>query len=422
MGKPEVKGTVTPLSSMFPPEEVQKAAKLVEDKLSEKRNEMNQLKEFIADNTSLINLVPFGKAAFFPGRLVHTNEFLVLLGESYYADRTAKQTVEILKRRGKSLMSKVDALKAEMQDLKAEASFFDSTAAEVAEDLVEIREYEEDNSNESVSQSGPTELESPTLAETDHKMDSKMGASKDDEYALLMSRLEELEKEELAAEDDGEIDEDEDEDANATETDGYSSLDHGQRFSESQPTKQLQQSKGKEATREEMSNKYSHQDLTNQFACTGLTAEPLTKGEMSRGRIIYQDKMLNPSVNASVPSEKVNQNIHDSSRNEKPVQTSKSEFDSSKAFTGSIVEHTENLEKKTPGQNTTPSESSGSKLSKPRQKEPSSSPMAAMNTDGVSATLIKAKLAVQNCSTLPSIATVVQGEQTSEPSGGDLST
>ncbi|KAL4273485.1 hypothetical protein GQ457_13G006370 [Hibiscus cannabinus] len=389
MGKPEVKGTVTPLSAMFPPEEVQKAAKLVEEKLSEKRNEMSQLKEFIADNTSLVNLVqklpdelhhdimvPFGKAAFFPGRLVHTNEFLVLLGESYYADRTAKQTVEILKRRGKSLMSKVDALKAEMQDLKAEASFFDSTASEVAEDLVEIREYEEDNSNESGSQSGPTELESPTLAETD----SKMGASKDDEYALLMSRLEELEKEELAAEDDGEIDEDEDEDANATETDGdenelteaafhrkkdegYSSLDHGQRFSE--PTKQLQQSKGKEAMREEMSNKYNHQDLTNQFSCTGLTAEPLTKGEMSRGRIIYQDKMLNPSVNASVPSEKVNQNIHDSSRNEKPVQTSKSEFDSSKAFTGSIVEHTENLEKKTPGQNTTPSESSGSKPSKP---------------------------------------------------------
>ncbi|GMJ09880.1 hypothetical protein HRI_004657200 [Hibiscus trionum] len=350
MGKPEVKGTVTSLSSMFPPEEVQKAAKMVEEKLSEKQNEMNQLKEFIADNTSLVNLVqklpdelhhdimvPFGKAAFFPGGLIHTNEFLVLLGESYYADRTAKQTVEILKRRGKSLMSKVDALKAEMQDLKAEASFFDSTTSEVAEDLVEIKEYEEDNSTERVFQSGPAELESPTLAEADNKMDSKLGASKDDEYARLMSRLDELEKEELAAEDDGENDEDEDEDANATETDGdenelteaafqwkkdegYSSRDHGQRYSE----------------------------------CTGLTAEPVTQGEMSHGRIIHQDsKMLNPSINASVPSEK------------KPVQTSKSEFDSSKAFTGSIVEHTENLEKKIPGQNTTSSESSGSKPSKP---------------------------------------------------------
>ncbi|XP_039001843.1 RNA polymerase II subunit 5-mediating protein homolog [Hibiscus syriacus] len=203
MGNPEVKGAVTSLSSMFPSEEVQKAAKMVEEKLSEKQNEMNQLKEFVANNTSLINLVqklpdelhhdimvPFGKAAFFPGRLIHTNEFLVLLGESYYADRTAKQTVEILKRRGKSLISKVDALKAEMQDLEALASFFDSTASEVAEDLVEIREYEEDDSTERVSQSGPVGLESPNVAEADNKVSE----SEDDGYARLMSRLEELEK------------------------------------------------------------------------------------------------------------------------------------------------------------------------------------------------------------------------------------
>ncbi|GMJ05529.1 hypothetical protein like AT1G03760 [Hibiscus trionum] len=398
MGKPEVKGTVTSLSSMFPPEEVQKAAKMVEGKLSEKQNEMNQLKEFIADNASLINLVqklpdelhhdimvPFGKAAFFPGRLIHTNEFLVLLGESYYADRTAKQTVEILKRRGKSLVSKVDALKAGIQDLKAEASFFDSTASEVAEDLVEIREYEEDNSTERASQSGPVELESPSVAEADNKVSS----SEDDEYARLMSRLEELEKEELAAEDDGENDEDEDANANAAETEtetdgdedelteaafhrkkdeGYSSLDHGQRSLESQPRKQLQQSKGKDPMNEEMPTKYNHQGLTNQLACTGLTAEPVTKGEISHSRIIHQDtKMLNPPVNASVRSEKARskQNVHDSSRNEKPVQTPKSEFDSSKAFTGSIIEHTENLEKKLPEQKTTSSQSSDSKPSKP---------------------------------------------------------
>ncbi|MBA0675742.1 hypothetical protein Goari_017267, partial [Gossypium aridum] len=308
MGKSEVKGTVTSLSSMFPAEEVQKAAKMVDEKLSEKQNEMNQLKEFIADNTSLINLVPFGKAAFFPGRLIHTNEFLVLLGESYYTERTAKQTVEILKRRGKSLESKVDALKAVMQDLKAEASFFDSTASEAAEGLVEIREYEEDNSTKLASQSGrltclffrfcslsgSLELETPSVAEADNKM----GASEDDEYARIMSRLEELEKEELAAEDNEENLEDEDEDANAVESDGnedeltkaaegdgdedeltkaafhrkkdecYSYLDHGQRYSElyqSQLRKQLQQFNGKEPI-EEMSNKYKHQDLTNQFA------------------------------------------------------------------------------------------------------------------------------------------------------------
>ncbi|XVE92748.1 hypothetical protein REPUB_Repub01dG0126400 [Reevesia pubescens] len=396
MGKTEVKGTVTSLSSMFPAEEAQKAAKRVEETLSEKHNEMSQLREFIADNTSLINLVqklpdelhhdimvPFGKAAFFPGRLIHTNEFLVLLGESYYAERTAKQTVEILKRRGNSLESKVDALKAVMQDLKVEASFFDSTASEAAEGLVEIREeYEEENSSEMVSQSGQLERESPSFTEPDYTM----GASEDDEYARIMSRLEELEKEELAAESYGENDEDQD--VNAAEIDGdedeqtkvvfhgkkdegYHSLDHDQRYSEVyQSSKPLQQSKGKDSMNEEMSNKYDHQDLTNQLACTGLTVEPVTKGEMSHSQITPQDtKMLNPSINASVPFEKnVRFEAEHSSQNEKSVKTSKSEFDSSKAFTGSIVEHTQNLEKILPGQTKTSSQISGSQPSKPMSR------------------------------------------------------
>lgn len=56
----------------------------------------------------------------------------VLLGEGYYAERTSKQTVEILQRRGKVLESQVESLKAIMLDLKTEASFFDSTASEAA--------------------------------------------------------------------------------------------------------------------------------------------------------------------------------------------------------------------------------------------------------------------------------------------------
>lgn len=56
--------------------------------------------------------------------------YQVFLGEGYFADRTAKQTVDILNRRGQALKSQVDSLKAVIKDLKAEASFFDRTAAE----------------------------------------------------------------------------------------------------------------------------------------------------------------------------------------------------------------------------------------------------------------------------------------------------
>lgn len=34
-----------------------------------------------------------------PGKLIHTNEILVLLGDQYYAERSAKQAIEILGRR-----------------------------------------------------------------------------------------------------------------------------------------------------------------------------------------------------------------------------------------------------------------------------------------------------------------------------------
>ncbi|KAG7010380.1 RNA polymerase II subunit 5-mediating protein-like protein, partial [Cucurbita argyrosperma subsp. argyrosperma] len=200
------KGTVAALSSLFPAQDAHKAAMRVQDAISEKQRELEHLRGFISDNANLINLVqklpeelhhevmvPFGKAAFFPGRLVHTNEFLVLLGEGYYAERTSKQTVEILKRRGKALDSQVDSLKAMMDDLKAEASFFDATASEAAEGLVEITEeyVEEDNSEQ---ESG--------------SVDEARITEEDEEYARIMSRLDELEKEEeLAAANDNQNDE-----------------------------------------------------------------------------------------------------------------------------------------------------------------------------------------------------------------------
>ncbi|KAJ1389775.1 Prefoldin alpha-like [Sesbania bispinosa] len=205
MEESKTKGTVTSLASLFPVDEAQKAVKRVEDAIAEKKNELDRVQDFVSDNNNLINLVqklpeqlshdimvPFGKAAFFPGRLIHTNEFLVLLGEGYYAERTSKQTIEILQRRGKSLDSQVDSLQAMVKDLEAEASFFTATASEAAEGLVEIREdYVEEESNEGESNSDPLKQDAPEFGES---------TTDNEEYARMMSRLDELEKEELAAE------------------------------------------------------------------------------------------------------------------------------------------------------------------------------------------------------------------------------
>ena len=51
------RGTVTPFASMFPASEAQKAAKRVEEKIGEKQKEVDSIKEFVTENTNLINLV-----------------------------------------------------------------------------------------------------------------------------------------------------------------------------------------------------------------------------------------------------------------------------------------------------------------------------------------------------------------------------
>lgn len=52
----------------------------------------------------LILQVPFGKLGFMPGQLVHTNEVLVLLGDNWFIERSAKQATEIADRRIKGFV------------------------------------------------------------------------------------------------------------------------------------------------------------------------------------------------------------------------------------------------------------------------------------------------------------------------------
>ncbi|KAK9285005.1 hypothetical protein L1049_024187 [Liquidambar formosana] len=303
MGEP-VKGTVTSLSSIFPPEEAQKAAKRVEDTIADHQSELDRLREFIADNTNLVNLVQrlpdelhhdIMAPAFFPGRLIHTNELLVLLGEGYYAERTSKQTIEILKRRGKILESQVESFNAMMLDLKAEASFFDATASEAAEGLVEIREdYSEEDSTEKVSITGPLETDSSGFSEADNTK----GPVEDEEYARLLSRLDELEKEELAAESANEHDEDE-----QTELfQSQDSVDHNLRSSEEhQLWNPLQQSKDEYTTAKEFfGQNHPEQDFSDQLNFGGSTVQLVPKDEVPRGKSLAHDVNKSSSSKAAL--------------------------------------------------------------------------------------------------------------------------
>ncbi|KAL7215941.1 hypothetical protein ACSBR1_027983 [Camellia fascicularis] len=392
-----VKGTVTSLSSLFPPEEAHKASKLVQDTIADRHKDLDQLREFRDDNTSLINLVqklpeelhhdimvPFGKAAFFPGRLIHTNEFLVLLGEGYYADRTSKQTIDILKRREKSLESQVESLKAAMQDLKAEASFFDATAAEAAEGLVEIREYIEETPVEKVSKAGIAEPDPPNFSVADNM--NAVVEDEDEEYARILSKMDELEREELAAESVNEVDEDENED-NArmmsmvdeiekkelvvesvsgcnedehTKSDfgGYkiqSSLDQKPRSSEGhQLSNPPKQSKDEHTISKKLTRKVTfQQDSDSQVNFEGFKVQSVSEDKVSSDKNFALDKASSAEKPLLLPEVKENDQVEPQSKNKL------------QAFTGSIVEHTHNLETSPRERTTASSKSTTPQTSKP---------------------------------------------------------
>ena len=70
--------------------------------LSKYKQDYEALKErlkTLPDRVSHEVMVPLGKYAFIPGHLKHTNEILVLLGENWFAQRSAKQSAEIVRRR-----------------------------------------------------------------------------------------------------------------------------------------------------------------------------------------------------------------------------------------------------------------------------------------------------------------------------------
>jgi unconventional prefoldin RPB5 interactor 1 len=217
-------GTVRRLSDAISEEGADKASKQLREAISQQQGQLAELQRFSEENKSLSKMVmelpdsvshrimvPFGKAAFFPGSLIHTNEFLVLLGESHYAERSAKQTVEVLERRGEFLDEKISSTKAQVADLQAEHSFVINTADEAKAGLVEIREEYEGSEQ---IQPNPPSTSSITgegsqfgfRADLEAKASgsNSVGAAHDREHDQLMARLLELEMAEAAAEVDGE--------------------------------------------------------------------------------------------------------------------------------------------------------------------------------------------------------------------------
>ena len=76
---------------------------------------LTQRLETLSDLTQHKVMVPMTSKAFMPGRLVHTNEILVLLGDNWFVETSAKNAAAIARRRVKGCDDILDSLQQELE-------------------------------------------------------------------------------------------------------------------------------------------------------------------------------------------------------------------------------------------------------------------------------------------------------------------
>ncbi|CAB1437432.1 unnamed protein product [Pleuronectes platessa] len=107
---------------------------------------VNERLQTLPDQLSYDIMVPFGPLAFMPGKLVHTNELMVLLGDNWFAKCSAKQAQKIVDHRTKHVKSELDDLSKTMKNFEARVGFvkdletFSARKKEYAEIREEVRQ------------------------------------------------------------------------------------------------------------------------------------------------------------------------------------------------------------------------------------------------------------------------------------------
>ncbi|KAI3371547.1 hypothetical protein L3Q82_024126, partial [Scortum barcoo] len=169
----------------------------------------------LPDQLSYDIMVPFGRLAFMPGRLVHTNEVTVLLGDNWFAKCSTKQAQKLIDHRMKYVKSELDGLTKTMKNFEARVGFAKGleNISDNKGDYVDIRE-EAGNDDDAFTKGKPRLAHKPN---SKPKLDAVFDLKDEDEESEgvggsrkgilteeeLWARLDELEKlEELQDEQD----------------------------------------------------------------------------------------------------------------------------------------------------------------------------------------------------------------------------
>ncbi|KAF6041377.1 URI1 [Bugula neritina] len=146
----------------------------------------NKIKS-LPDQVTYDYMVPFGPLAFMPGQLIHTNEVLVLLGDNWFAEMSAKQSCEVIDRRLADIEKSIQQINEQKRLLKTRKDF---TKREFAVDEFDITE--EYNSDE--ERKWRETHRKNVKREKEAEVKSKLSCHTEDD---VLKRLEELELQEL---------------------------------------------------------------------------------------------------------------------------------------------------------------------------------------------------------------------------------
>merc|ERR1712227_284157 len=148
--------------------------------------------ESLPDCVSYDVMVPFGKLAFMPGKLVHTNEILCLLGDNWFADRSAKQACGIIDRRIQQIDKTIEDLNKQYGLLEPRAELTQEIQEIAAEQhgVVEIKEEYDADKEEVWKQQHKIRVRQSRQKNIENSQINKHQSMTDEE---VFARLDELE-------------------------------------------------------------------------------------------------------------------------------------------------------------------------------------------------------------------------------------
>lgn len=154
----------------------------------------------LPDKLSYDIMVPFGPLAFMPGRLVHTNEVTVLLGDNWFAKCSAKQALGLVEHRKEYVRKTIDDFKKVLKNFESRVEFTEDLQkmSDAAGDIVDIREEIKSDfefkGKQRIAHKPHSKPKTSDIFEADFENEVKSKNLLADEE--LWARLEELERQE----------------------------------------------------------------------------------------------------------------------------------------------------------------------------------------------------------------------------------